>query len=128
MQFDAVETGRLGVFCAAHELRDDARNLVDLQRPRRDDLRLSARGEDFAVRRDRGRRDRQFATVKIGMRHAPDMPELRKDRPADAMNRVGDLLPSRDLLGRMNSGRTDITVALRATCVPSVTISPADAR
>ena len=52
--------------------------------------------------------------MEIRMRDAADMPELGEDRAADAMHRVGDVLPARDLLGRVDAGRADIADALRA--------------
>ena len=84
MDFDAVEACGLGVLRALAELLDDARNFGRVQRARCHHFLRTLRGEYFTVGRDRRRRHRQCAVVKVRMRNASDMPELQEDLAARA--------------------------------------------
>lgn len=60
--------------------------------------------ERLAVERHRRWCDRQLSTMKIRVGCSPGMPELRENETTGVMNSLGYLLPSRDLLGRIDTG------------------------
>jgi hypothetical protein len=114
MQLHAIEAGRLGILGTPAELLDDARKLVEHQRPRRYHLLRPFGREHLALRSYCRRRDRKLAAVEIRMRDASDMPKLEEDFAAGAMHRFRNSPPTGNLLGGMDARHSDIADTLRA--------------
>src|SRR5262249_51006492 len=99
MQFDAVEAGRLAILGTPAELLDNARKLVERQRPRRDHLLRALGREHLALRGYCRGRDRKLAAVEIRMRDASDMPKLEEDFAAGAVQYRTCFLWVKDKIG-----------------------------
>src|SRR5665647_571017 len=101
-----VETCFPCVLCSLPELLYDLRNFIGLKGTRERNFLFSLRGMNFFINRECGRSNRQVAAEKIGMRHATDMPELKKHFSASLMNGSGHLFPSGNLFRGVNTGST----------------------
>ena len=74
---------------AAPELLDHLGDLGERQRSRRLQLLPAVDRIRLTNRRDRRRTDGELTTVKVRVRHAPDVPELGEDPPASLVYGVG---------------------------------------
>ncbi len=113
MQFDAVESGSLGVCGAAAIVIDNAGDLVRFQCPRRDKRLRALRGHDCSRWLQCRRRHRCRAVwLQRWVRDAAHVPQLEKDAAAGIVDRLGHALPARDLFLRKDAGRARIALAL----------------
>jgi len=102
----------------APKVRDDAADLVPIQRSRRwtVDHFPSSRGwvhlPDLAFECQGRGRGRELAVMKIGMRHPTDVPQLREYAAAFGVDRLGHQTPSRHLLGAVDTRRERVALAL----------------
>jgi hypothetical protein len=113
VHFDAVEARAFGVFRALPVSRDDAGDFVEIERTRRDVGALRTHEAHVAGRRDRARRDRQFAVEENRVRHTADVPQLQEDLAARVMHGFRHELPAFDLLVRPDARGIRVADALR---------------
>ncbi len=113
VDLDAVEAGEPGVLGALAVLLDDAGDLVDLERPGRDERLLGFQQARVPAGCDGARRDRQRTVQVIRVRHPAHVPKLEQDAATRLVDGTGDELPALDLLGRPDAGRVRIAHAHR---------------
>ena len=109
VEFDAVESGGLGVLCAAAEGFDDAFDLFDFEGAGGDEGALRAEEADGACGCDGAGCDGELAVEEFGVGDAAYVPDLRVDVAAGIVDGGGDGLPGFDLLLRPEAG--DVGVA-----------------
>jgi hypothetical protein len=112
VQLDAVEPGLTGIAGGLGELGDYARNLIDAQFAGNRKFDTAGRQEEVASRRYRRRPDGLFAAAHVRVSDAATMPDLAVNAAARGVNRVGDLPPSRDLVGTVQARRANDAMRL----------------
>ena len=114
MDFDPVETRRHRILRRLHIARDERRKLGGFQRARRHVFLHALVCHDLPHRTQRRRGHRRGTTgLQVGVRDAPDVPELDGDPAARRMHRSSHLFPAGDLLLRMDARRARIAMSLR---------------
>ena len=109
---DAVEAGGDGVAGGVAVVGDQARDFVGAQRARLGNILEALRSEGLAFRALGGARHRHHARrQQREVRDAAHMPELHDDLAALGVNRVGDLLPARDLFFAVDARRVEVALA-----------------
>src|SRR5208282_6890778 len=113
MDLDAVETGGKGVSRCMTVLLDDLWNFGSCERAGCYTSLKASLSKGLSIRTNRRRSHRQ-ATPRLerGVRHPPDMPELRKDPTAAGMDGLNHLSPSRDLCVIVDARRKGIASPL----------------
>jgi hypothetical protein len=128
VDLDTIEARRQRIAGGALIIVEDARDLVQPQRPRLGIRLLAGIGVRLArSRRDRGR-DRSLPVQIIGMNDTAHVPELGEDAPAGPVHRPGDRLPGLHLGGGPQPGAKGQPSPSRLIPVASEMISPAEAR
>src|SRR3569623_633087 len=85
---------------AVTALRDEPRDLVDVERTRRDEVLRPLQGVHLPGGRERRRRQRRGAARLIRwVGDTTDVPQLQEDAPARGVYRIGDAPPARHLHG-----------------------------
>ena len=113
MDLDAVKARGLGVLGPLAKGFDEARDLLDGERARRDEGLLRPDLTDVTLCRDRARRDRQGPVEINRIGDAPDMPELQNHASTRPMHGLGDRLPARHLFLGPDARRSRIADAHR---------------
>ena len=113
VDLDTVETRLLGASGGVPVIFDDGRDLVRLQRTRRDVVLQAGVGEGLALRRDGRGGDRKGAVVQARMGDAAGVPELEHHQAVPRVNGPGDPPPCLDLGGRPDAGRQRVAARLR---------------
>jgi hypothetical protein len=114
VDLDAVEAGFLGALGGMCVVGDDAGDFRRLQRARRDERLEAFVGVGLLVLGPHGaRRHGQRAIgLQVGMRNAPDVPELQEDASALLAHCLGRELPAFDLLLRPDARGADVALTL----------------
>jgi hypothetical protein len=117
VDLDAIEAGFLGEAGAPDVLRHDTGNLFDVQGTRDDVVSHLLTRPELTLRLDGGRGDGEFTVrLVVRVRDAADVPELQEDAAALGVHGGGDLLPTRDLLVRVDARGVRVTMAAGRDC------------
>ena len=95
---DAIEAGCLRILRAAAKGFDDAGNLFERERPRRDEVLFRPEQRDVAACGNRGRSYGKLTVQKDGIGDASDVPDLREDAAPGVVDGACDGLPCLGLL------------------------------
>ncbi len=100
VQFDAVETGPLRVQGSRPEGLDDARDLLAIERTRRNEGRRRTNQTDIAFGGDGARRHGKRSVQEARIGYPAHMPQLQEDSAAGFMHGLRRELPALDLFRR----------------------------
>ena len=104
MNFDAIEAGVKCILRCHSKLFDDARDLVNCERPWRDEGCRPRIGHRLSLGRDcrRGHGEPSFR-LQRRMRDASGVKQLQEEATPESMHRIDDRLPARHLIVGVNA-------------------------
>ncbi|MNV80626.1 hypothetical protein D3C71_1742420 [compost metagenome] len=105
MHLNPIETSGLGRTRGGLVVLNRTVDLVEGESPGRDGRLWPLGRESLAIEGHSRRRDRQGSAMEVWMRSAAGMPELGEDEAPGVVHGPGDLSPSLDQLGSVDSRR-----------------------